>query len=56
MLTVGDRFPEFRLTGVVSNDKDTAFTPIERSTYAGKWLLVFFWPKDFTFVCPTEIK
>lgn len=56
MLTVGDRFPEFRLTGVVSNDKETAFTTIERSTYAGKWLLVFFWPKDFTFVCPTEIK
>jgi peroxiredoxin (alkyl hydroperoxide reductase subunit C) len=55
MLTVGDRFPQFNLKAVVSSDADSAFTEIGSDTYAGKWLVVFFWPKDFTFVCPTEI-
>jgi peroxiredoxin (alkyl hydroperoxide reductase subunit C) len=31
------------------------FTKVDSSTYEGKWRVVFFWPKDFTFVCPTEI-
>ena len=55
MLTIGDTFPQFALTGVVSNDPKTAFTEIGRDTAQGKWKVVFFWPKDFTFVCPTEI-
>ena len=55
MLGIGDHFPEYSLTGVVSNDMDTAFKTIDKDTYAGKWRVVFFWPKDFTFVCPTEI-
>ncbi|MFK7888204.1 MAG: peroxiredoxin [Gammaproteobacteria bacterium] len=55
MLGIGDRFPEYALTGVVSNDINTAFKDIDQNTYAGKWRVVFFWPKDFTFVCPTEI-
>jgi alkyl hydroperoxide reductase subunit AhpC len=55
MLTVGDTFPEFSLQAVVSHDAADAFVPITRHSYPGKWLLVFFWPKDFTFVCPTEI-
>ena len=55
MLTVGDRFPEFSVTATVSNELDTAFETINQDSYAGKWKLVFFWPKDFTFVCPTEI-
>jgi peroxiredoxin (alkyl hydroperoxide reductase subunit C) len=55
MKSVGKQFPEFELTGVVSNDVATAFKPINNKTYDGKWLVVFFWPKDFTFVCPTEI-
>jgi alkyl hydroperoxide reductase subunit AhpC len=55
MLTVGDRFPEFTLTAAISNDVKSAFTEINNRTYPGKWLVVFFWPKDFTFVCPTEI-
>jgi peroxiredoxin (alkyl hydroperoxide reductase subunit C) len=33
----------------------TAFRPITDQDYAGKWKVYFFWPKDFTFVCPTEI-
>jgi peroxiredoxin (alkyl hydroperoxide reductase subunit C) len=55
MLTVGDKFPEFSLKATVSEDLDTAFTTITNASYAGQWLVVFFWPKDFTFVCPTEI-
>ena len=55
MLTVGDRFPEFDLSAVVSNDMETAFQTVSNRSYDGKWKVVFFWPKDFTFVCPTEI-
>ena len=55
MLGIGSKFPGFNLTGVVSNDPAKAFKDIDNTTYAGKWLVVFFWPKDFTFVCPTEI-
>ena len=55
MLTVGDKFPEFALKATVSEELDTAFQVIRSDSFAGKWLVVFFWPKDFTFVCPTEI-
>lgn len=56
MLTVGQKFPEFNLKSVVSTDPKTAFVDINNKTYGDKWLVVFFYPKDFTFVCPTEIK
>ena len=55
MLSVGDKFPQFKLKATVSTDLANAFTDIDNATYAGKWLCVFFYPKDFTFVCPTEI-
>jgi len=55
MLTVGDRIPAFNLQAVVSTEQDKAFTHIDDQSNAGKWKVVFFWPKDFTFVCPTEI-
>ena len=55
MLTVGDKFPSFSAKGVVSTDPKTAFKDFNQSSDKGKWKLVFFWPKDFTFVCPTEI-
>jgi len=55
MLSVGQKFPAFNLKATVSNDLNEAFTDITDQTYKGKWLVVFFWPKDFTFVCPTEI-
>ena len=55
MLTVGQKFPAFNLKATVSNDLNTAFVDIDNNTYKGKWLVVFFYPKDFTFVCPTEI-
>jgi lipoyl-dependent peroxiredoxin subunit C len=55
MSGIGQRFPEFSLTGVVSNDPQKAFQPFTQDSFEGKWKVVFFWPKDFTFVCPTEI-
>jgi alkyl hydroperoxide reductase subunit AhpC len=55
MLGIGQRFPRFALTGVVSNDVRSAFQPFTQDSFAGKWKVLFFWPKDFTFVCPTEI-
>ena len=55
MLTVSDTFPAFKLKATVTNNLGNAFTDIDNNTYAGKWLCVFFYPKDFTFVCPTEI-
>jgi peroxiredoxin (alkyl hydroperoxide reductase subunit C) len=55
MMTVGDRFPAFRLKAVVGNGNEGAFREMAHDSHPGKWLIVFFWPKDFTFVCPTEI-
>ena len=55
MLTVGDHFPEYDLTACVALDANNAFEQITNKSHAGKWRVVFFWPKDFTFVCPTEI-
>ncbi len=59
MLTIGDSFPKVTLKAVKPGpaglELATAFTDIGPDTDAGKWKLVFFWPKDFTFVCPTEI-
>jgi peroxiredoxin (alkyl hydroperoxide reductase subunit C) len=55
MLTVGEKFPKFEVTATVSLDTKTAFETITDESYTGKWKVYFFWPKDFTFVCPTEI-
>jgi lipoyl-dependent peroxiredoxin subunit C len=55
MLTVRDTFPEFKLQSVVSLEKGKEFKELTHESYPGKWLVVFFWPMDFTFVCPTEI-
>src|SRR5690242_5449912 len=55
MLGVGHKFPKFSLTATVSTDRRSAFRQITDQDYVGKWKVFFFWPKDFTFVCPTEI-
>ncbi len=55
MLGVGKKFPEFELTASVSGDQDRAFETLTQDSFPGKWKVFFFWPKDFTFVCPTEI-
>lgn len=55
MITIGEKFPDFKLKATISNDIDTAFKEVSLKDYEDKWLVIFFWPKDFTFVCPTEI-
>jgi alkyl hydroperoxide reductase subunit AhpC len=55
MLTIGDQFPSFSVKAVVSLENGKQFQDISDKTYEGKWKVYFFWPKDFTFVCPTEI-
>ncbi len=55
MLTVGDRFPEFELQATVSTEPGREFEEITNQSHPGKWRVIFFWPMDFTFVCPTEI-
>ncbi|BBY35541.1 alkyl hydroperoxide reductase [Mycolicibacter minnesotensis] len=61
LLTIGDQFPAYKVTALIGGDlskvngPDELFTTITSDDYAGKWRVVFFWPKDFTFICPTEI-
>lgn len=56
MLGIRRSFPEFKLKAVQGTEVNEAFSEVSSADYRGKWLLVFFYPKDFTFVCPTEIK
>jgi peroxiredoxin (alkyl hydroperoxide reductase subunit C) len=55
MLTVGDKFPQFKLNANVSREKGKEFKPVTNEDVAGKWLVFYSYPKDFTFICPTEI-
>jgi peroxiredoxin (alkyl hydroperoxide reductase subunit C) len=55
MLGVGQKFPAFSLSATVATDKSKAFQTITDQNYKKSWKVYFFWPKDFTFVCPTEI-
>jgi lipoyl-dependent peroxiredoxin subunit C len=55
MLTIGDTFPSFSAKAVVSNQPGKQFLDVSGDSFDGKWKVYFFWPKDFTFVCPTEI-
>lgn len=55
MLSIDDKLPEFKLTAMVDSKLANPFATINSEDYKGKWLCLFFWPKDFTFVCPTEI-
>lgn len=57
MIQLGSVFPEYVKTGVISLEKGKEFAPLTSSDHKkdGKWMVMFWWPKDFTFVCPTEI-
>ncbi|QGU95911.1 redoxin domain-containing protein [Clostridium bovifaecis] len=50
---VGTKAPEFKMKAVTGDGKD--FIQVNLDDYKGKWLVMFFYPLDFTFVCPTEI-
>lgn len=51
MSLVGQKAPDFEVEGVYHSE----FRNFRLSDYHGKWLILFFYPLDFTFVCPTEI-
>lgn len=56
MLSVGDKLPHLTLSVQQGIGALPAGETIDLTTHApGKWKILFFWPKDFTFVCPTEI-
>lgn len=61
MLGIGDTIPDFSVTGVKpgfnkhEENGESAFEEITQESFAGKWKVFFFYPKDFTFICPTEI-
>jgi alkyl hydroperoxide reductase subunit AhpC len=61
MLGVGDKLPDFSVTGVKpgfnSHEENgaSAFEEITQASFSGKWKIIYFYPKDFTFICPTEI-
>lgn len=61
MKTIGDKLEPFSVTGVKpgfnlhEENGVSAFEPITERSFEGKWKVIYFWPKDFTFVCPTEI-
>jgi peroxiredoxin (alkyl hydroperoxide reductase subunit C) len=51
MLRVGDRAPDFTLPGIFQGK----VSDHSIKNYKGKWLVLFFYPADFTFICPTEV-
>lgn len=57
MKTVGDKLSTFSVTGIKPGalDFDGAFETITDGSFEGKWKVIVYYPKDFTFVCPTEI-
>jgi peroxiredoxin (alkyl hydroperoxide reductase subunit C) len=55
MKTVGDKLEKFAVTGVRPGQPDDAFFDITEQSFSGKWKVIVFYPKSFTFVCPTEI-
>ena len=57
MKTVGDKLDSFAITGVKPGKltPDDAFETITDKSFEGKWKVIVYYPKDFTFVCPTEI-
>ena len=58
MLSIGQKFPEFVKKSVVSIDKGKEFLNISSEDHkkAGNWMVMFWYPRDFTQVCPTEIR
>ncbi|ODU20821.1 MAG: peroxiredoxin [Sphingomonas sp. SCN 67-18] len=55
MLTVGDKLPEFTVPVQQGTNALPAGETLSHDSFPGKWKVIFYWPKDFTFVCPTEI-
>ena len=55
VLKVGDRIPDFELDAYFPDKKDFGKIKFSDISRQGKWLILFFYPADYTFVCPTEL-
>ena len=55
LLGLGERFPEFSLQACVSAEPGSEFRVVDSRELEGTWTAIFFWPLNFTFVCPTEL-
>ena len=61
MIGIGEKLPEFKLVSVKPGFNDpeesgeSAFEEFSDASFSGKWKVIYFYPKDFTFICPTEI-
>ena len=62
MKGVQEKLDDFSVVGVKpgfmnheEEGKGSAFETIDQNSFEGKWKVIYFYPKDFTFVCPTEI-
>jgi len=55
MKTIGEKFPDFTKEALVSLKLDKEFKTLTQNDSVGKWTVFFWWPMDFTFICPTEI-
>ena len=61
MLTIGQKVPDFSVVAVKpgfnepEENGSSAFVTLTEESFPGQWKILFFYPKDFTFVCPTEI-
>ncbi|MBA3661856.1 MAG: peroxiredoxin [Gammaproteobacteria bacterium] len=55
MLCINQSFPSFKMKGVVDVELPNAFADFTDQSFINQWQIYFFWPKDFTFICPTEI-
>jgi Peroxiredoxin len=61
MKTVGDKVEAFTVTaakpGFNHHEENgiSAFEDITEQSFPGKWKIIYFYPKDFSFLCPTEI-
>ena len=51
---VGMDSPDFKMNAVTGDGEE--FITVSLDDYKGKWLVMFFYPADFTFVCPTELE
>jgi peroxiredoxin (alkyl hydroperoxide reductase subunit C) len=55
MISPGQKLPDFKVPACVSVEKGKEFKDVSSKDFPGKWLVIYSYPKDFTFVCPTEI-
>mgnify|MGYP001293863515 CR=1 FL=1 len=61
MIGVGEKIEDFEVVGVKPNfnnheeNGESAFETLSKDSFPNKWKVIYFYPKDFTFVCPTEI-